>query len=174
MTHNYGNASVILVEPDEVNALAQLMTWKTAVVNVPYGGAKGGIGCAPKNLSMTELERRTRVFTQKIHDLIGVNVDVPAPDMGTNAQTMAWMLDEYSKFHGYSPAFVTGKPKNLGIGAHIGCWNVDIYYSEIMNLLCKDTSKTFKLSHRQVLRCTPNSTLGSAIRNVNHINLPSH
>lgn len=102
------------VDPDEVNALAQLMTWKTAVADIPYGGAKGGIGCIPKELTISELERLTRVFTQKIHDLIGVNTDVPAPDMGTNAQTMAWILDEYSKFHGYSPAIVTGKPVDLG------------------------------------------------------------
>ncbi|KAL1816309.1 hypothetical protein DCAR_0520691 [Daucus carota subsp. sativus] len=102
------------VDPDEVNALAQLMTWKTAVVDIPYGGAKGGIGCSPRDLSNSELERLTRVFTQKIHDLIGVQTDVPAPDMGTNAQTMAWILDEYSKFHGHSPAIVTGKPIDLG------------------------------------------------------------
>ncbi|KAF6139289.1 hypothetical protein GIB67_021499 [Kingdonia uniflora] len=102
------------VDPDEVNALAQLMTWKTAVANVPYGGAKGGIGCDPGKLSISELERLTRVFTQKIHDLIGVHTDVPAPDMGTNPQTMAWILDEYAKFHGYSPAVVTGKPVDLG------------------------------------------------------------
>lgn len=98
------------VDPDEVNALAQLMTWKTAVADLPYGGAKGGIGCTPRELSKSELERLTRVFTQKIHDLIGIHTDVPAPDMGTNAQTMAWILDEYSKFHGHSPAIVTGKP----------------------------------------------------------------
>lgn len=102
------------VDPDEVNALAQLMTWKTAVANIPYGGAKGGIGCSPSDLSISELERLTRVFTQKIHDLIGIHTDVPAPDMGTNPQTMAWILDEYSKFHGYSPAVVTGKPIDLG------------------------------------------------------------
>ncbi|XP_039130508.1 glutamate dehydrogenase 1, mitochondrial [Dioscorea cayenensis subsp. rotundata] len=102
------------VDPDEVNALAQLMTWKTAVANIPYGGAKGGIGCSPGQLSISELERLTRVFTQKIHDLIGIHTDVPAPDMGTNSQTMAWILDEYSKFHGYSPAVVTGKPVDLG------------------------------------------------------------
>ncbi|PNY05757.1 glutamate dehydrogenase 2-like protein [Trifolium pratense] len=102
------------VDPDEVNALAQLMTWKTAVADIPYGGAKGGIGCNPRDLSISELERLTRVFTQKIHDLIGVQRDVPAPDMGTNAQTMAWILDEYSKFHGHSPAVVTGKPIDLG------------------------------------------------------------
>lgn len=102
------------VDPDEVNALAQLMTWKTAVANIPYGGAKGGIGCNPGDLSLSELERLTRVFTQKIHDLIGIHTDVPAPDMGTNAQTMAWILDEYSKFHGHSPAIVTGKPVDLG------------------------------------------------------------
>ena len=74
------------VDPDEVNALAQLMTWKTAIANIPYGGAKGGIGCDPRQLSQSELERLTRVFTQKIHDLIGVHTDVPAPDMGTNPQ----------------------------------------------------------------------------------------
>ncbi|KVI04507.1 glutamate dehydrogenase 2 [Cynara cardunculus var. scolymus] len=102
------------VDPDEVNALAQLMTWKTAVADIPYGGAKGGIGVTPRDLTLSELERLTRVFTQKIHDLIGVNTDVPAPDMGTNAQTMAWILDEYSKFHGHSPAIVTGKPIDLG------------------------------------------------------------
>ncbi|OAY85325.1 Glutamate dehydrogenase 2 [Ananas comosus] len=102
------------VDNDEVNALAQLMTWKTAVANIPYGGAKGGIGCSPGELSNSELERLTRVFTQKIHDLIGTHTDVPAPDMGTNAQTMAWILDEYSKFHGHSPAIVTGKPIDLG------------------------------------------------------------
>lgn len=101
---------VLKVDPDEVNALAQLMTWKTAVADIPYGGAKGGIGCTPRELSKSELERLTRVFTQKIHDLIGIHTDVPAPDMGTNAQTMAWILDEYSKFHGHSPAVVTGKP----------------------------------------------------------------
>ncbi|KAK1381507.1 Glutamate dehydrogenase [Heracleum sosnowskyi] len=102
------------VDSDEVNALAQLMTWKTAVVDIPYGGAKGGIGCSPKDLSIGELERLTRVFTQKTHDLIGAQTDIPAPDMGTNAQTMGWILDEYSKFHGHSPATVTGKPIDLG------------------------------------------------------------
>lgn len=76
-----------------MNALAQLMTWKTAVANIPYGGAKGGIGCSPGNLSVSELERLTRVFTQKIHDLIGVHTDVPAPDMGTGPQ-----VDSSSKF----------------------------------------------------------------------------
>lgn len=71
-----------------MNALAQLMTWKTAVANIPYGGAKGGIGCNPSELSLSELERLTRVFTQKIHDLIGVHTDVPAPDMGTGPQVI--------------------------------------------------------------------------------------
>lgn len=74
-----------------MNALAQLMTWKTAVADIPYGGAKGGIGCTPRDLSKSELERLTRVFTQKIHDLIGIHTDVPAPDMGTNAQ-VCWKL----------------------------------------------------------------------------------
>jgi glutamate dehydrogenase (NAD(P)+) len=102
------------VNIDEVNALAALMTWKTAVVDLPYGGAKGGITCEPKLLSQAELQRLTRVFVQKIHDVIGSAKDIPAPDMGTNAQTMAWIMDEYSKFNGYKPAIVTGKPVELG------------------------------------------------------------
>ncbi|GKV14856.1 hypothetical protein SLEP1_g25665 [Rubroshorea leprosula] len=77
------------VDPDEVNALAQLVTWKTAVANIHYGGAKGGICCDPGELSIYELERLTRVFTHKIHDLIGILTDVPAPDMGTGPQAMA-------------------------------------------------------------------------------------
>nr|GMC88755.1 glutamate dehydrogenase B [Ipomoea batatas] len=81
------------VDPDEVNALAQLMTWKTAVANIPYGGAKGGIGCNPSELSCSELERLTRVFTQKIHDLIGTHTDVPAPDMGTATFSLMGMVD---------------------------------------------------------------------------------
>jgi glutamate dehydrogenase (NAD(P)+) len=102
------------VDPDEVNALASLMTWKTALVNLPYGGAKGGITCDPTMLSESELQRLTRAFVQKIHDLIGPQSDIPAPDMGTNAQTMGWIVDEYSKFHGWSPGVVTGKPIELG------------------------------------------------------------
>lgn len=88
MSYGRLNCLILLlkVDPDEVNALAQLMTWKTAVADIPYGGAKGGIGCTPRELSTSELERLTRVFTQKIHDLIGIHADIPAPDMGTNAQ----------------------------------------------------------------------------------------
>jgi glutamate dehydrogenase (NAD(P)+) len=102
------------VETDEVNALASLMTWKTAVVNLPYGGAKGGIACDPRAMSSGELERLTRTFVQKIHDVVGPSTDIPAPDMGTNAQTMAWFVDEYEKFHGHAPGVVTGKPVELG------------------------------------------------------------
>jgi glutamate dehydrogenase (NAD(P)+) len=102
------------VDPDEVNALAALMTWKTAVVNLPYGGAKGGIACDPTSLSDHELQRLTRAFVQKIHDVIGPQTDIPAPDMGTNAQTMGWIVDEYAKFHGWAPGVVTGKPIELG------------------------------------------------------------
>lgn len=86
------------VDPDEVNALAQLMTWKTVVANIPYGGAKGGIGCDPRSLSFSELERLTRVFTQKIHDLIGVHIDVPAPDMGTNSQVFSMIPIQRVRF----------------------------------------------------------------------------
>lgn len=102
------------VDPDEVNSLAALMTFKTAVVNIPYGGAKGGINCDPNKLTHSELQRVTRNFIDNIHDIVGPQMDIPAPDMGTNAQTMAWIVDQYSKYHGWNPAVVTGKPIELG------------------------------------------------------------
>jgi len=101
------------VSPDEVRSLASLMTWKTAVVGLPYGGAKGGVCCDPKELSQNELQRLTRVFVDQIHDIIGPDRDIPAPDVNTNAQVMAWIMDQYSKYHGHSPAVVTGKPVEL-------------------------------------------------------------
>jgi glutamate dehydrogenase (NAD(P)+) len=102
------------VDLDEVRALASLMTWKTAVANLPYGGAKGGIDCDPRSLDPGELEVLTRRFVQRMHRFIGPNLDIPAPDVNTNAQVMAWFVDEYAKFHGYSPGVVTGKPVELG------------------------------------------------------------
>jgi glutamate dehydrogenase (NAD(P)+) len=101
------------VDMDEALGLASLMTWKTAVVNLPFGGAKGGIAVDPAKLSPRELERLTRRFVQQIHDIIGPHADIPAPDVNTNAQVMAWIMDEYSKIHGFSPAVVTGKPVDL-------------------------------------------------------------
>jgi glutamate dehydrogenase (NAD(P)+) len=101
------------VDAEEVQALAALMTWKTAVVNIPYGGAKGGISLSPKDLSPGELERVTRKFIDEIHDAIGPDKDIPAPDMGTNAQVMAWIMNQYEKYHGFNPACVTGKPVEL-------------------------------------------------------------
>jgi glutamate dehydrogenase (NAD(P)+) len=102
------------VELDEVRALASLMTWKTAVVDLPFGGAKGGIDCDPADLQPEDLERLTRKFVGRIHLLIGDNEDIPAPDVNTNPQTMAWIVDEYAKFHGFTPSVVTGKPLALG------------------------------------------------------------
>ena len=99
---------------EEVRALASLMTWKTALVDVPFGGAKGGIEIDPTPMSPDELQRMTRRFTNGIHHVIGPYRDIPAPDMNTNAQTMAWMMDAYSAREGYSPAIVTGKPVDLG------------------------------------------------------------
>jgi glutamate dehydrogenase (NAD(P)+) len=101
------------VNDDEVLGLASLMTWKTAVVNLPYGGAKGGIQCNPAELSVKELERLTRKFVDQIHDVIGPTRDIPGPDMNTNPQVMAWIMDQYSRYHGHSPAVVTGKPIDL-------------------------------------------------------------
>lgn len=102
------------VEIDEVRALAAAMTWKTAVVNIPFGGAKGGVACDPGQMSQGELERLTRRFTSRIHLMLGPYRDVPAPDVNTNAQVMMWIFDEYSKAHGYTPACVTGKPLEMG------------------------------------------------------------
>ncbi len=101
------------VDLDEVRSLAALMTWKTAIVNIPYGGAKGGIAVDPKALSIRELEIVTRRFIDGLHDVIGPDTDIPAPDMGTNAQVMSWIMNQYQKYHGFSPAVVTGKPVEL-------------------------------------------------------------
>jgi glutamate dehydrogenase (NAD(P)+) len=98
---------------DHVRSLASLMTWKTALIDVPYGGAKGGIQVDPMQLSVAELERLTRRFTQTIHEFIGPTTDIPAPDMNTDASVMAWIFDEYSNHHGFHPAVVTGKPVDL-------------------------------------------------------------
>src|SRR3954462_12717117 len=98
------------VDLDEVRALATLMTWKTAVVNIPYGGAKGGIAIDVTKLSARELERITRKFIDEIHELIGPDSDIPAPDMGTDHRVMAWIMDQYNKYHGFNPGVVTGKP----------------------------------------------------------------
>lgn len=100
---------------DEVKALATWMTWKCAVVNIPYGGAKGGVTCNPKELSQTEIERLTRRYTTAILPIIGPGQDIPAPDVYTNSQIMAWIMDTYSMTRGYLvPGVVTGKPIALG------------------------------------------------------------
>ncbi len=102
------------VDFDEVRSLASLMTWKTSLVNVPFGGAKGGINCDPKELTSRELERITRKFTSRLGFAFGIQQDIPAPDVNTNAQTMAWIMDQYSAQYGYTPGIVTGKPIELG------------------------------------------------------------
>ncbi|MAT72853.1 MAG: glutamate dehydrogenase [Planctomycetaceae bacterium] len=101
------------VDLDEVRSLAMLMTLKTAVVNIPYGGAKGGIAVRVRDLSRRELQRLTRKFVDAIHDIIGPDIDIPAPDMGTGAEHMAWIMNQYGKYHGFSPGIVTGKPVEL-------------------------------------------------------------
>ena len=101
------------MDEDHAAALANLMTWKTAIVDVPFGGAKGGIDCDPAELSRLELDRVTRAFVGQIKEIIGPNLDVPAPDVNTNAEVMAWIMDEYSKYEGFSPGVVTGKPVHL-------------------------------------------------------------
>jgi glutamate dehydrogenase (NAD(P)+) len=101
------------MDEDHAAALAGLMTWKTAVVDVPYGGAKGGINCDPSKMSLSELSAVTRRFVREIKEVIGPTTDIPAPDVNTNAQVMGWIMDEYSSYCGFSPAVVTGKPLHL-------------------------------------------------------------
>jgi glutamate dehydrogenase (NAD(P)+) len=102
-----------MVDEGEATALASLMTWKTAVVDVPFGGAKGGINCDPSKLTTRELDALTRQFVERIKDVIGPTIDIPAPDVNTDGRIMGWIMDEYSKFAGFSPGVVTGKPLQL-------------------------------------------------------------
>jgi glutamate dehydrogenase (NAD(P)+) len=105
------------VDIDEVRALASLMTWKTAIAGVPYGGAKGGVNCPAEYLQQSELQQIARSFMDKIEKVLGPTRDIPAPDVNTNAQVMAWFMDEYGKLHGHTPAICTGKPIELE-GSH--------------------------------------------------------
>jgi glutamate dehydrogenase (NAD(P)+) len=102
------------VDLDEVRALAALMVWKTSLMKLPFGGAKGGVVCDPRKLTTVELETLMRGFTTRIGNILGPSRDIPAPDVNTNAQMMAWLMDEYSKKYGHNPAVVTGKPVDLG------------------------------------------------------------
>lgn len=107
------------VDLGEVSALAMWMTWKCALMNLPFGGAKGGVCCNPETMSEGELERMTRRYTTEILSMIGPERDIPAPDMYTNEQTMAWLMDTYSNYYGYAiPGVVTGKP--VGLGGSLG------------------------------------------------------
>jgi glutamate dehydrogenase (NAD(P)+) len=101
------------VDLDEVRALATLMSWKTAIAGIPFGGAKGGVDIDVDDASPAQIEAVTRSFIDKIEKVLGPTRDIPAPDVGTNAQVMAWMMDEYGKLHGYTPGCVTGKPLSL-------------------------------------------------------------
>jgi glutamate dehydrogenase (NAD(P)+) len=101
------------MDEDHASALAALMTWKTAIVGVPFGGAKGGIDCDPHTLTKTELNRVTCTFVERIKEIIGPTLDIPAPDVNTNAEVMGWIMDEYSRDYGFSPGVVTGKPVDL-------------------------------------------------------------
>jgi glutamate dehydrogenase (NAD(P)+) len=101
------------MDEDHAGALANLMTWKTAVVDVPFGGAKGGIDCDPRSMSESDLFEVTKLFVEHMKEVIGPTIDIPAPDVNTNAKVMGWIMHEYSKFAGFSPGVVTGKPLDL-------------------------------------------------------------
>lgn len=102
------------VDLDHFKVLAATMTWKCALIDVPFGGGKGGIACNPHELDEADLERLSKAFIDRVGPVIGPNTDIPAPDIGTNGQVMAWMMHQYSKTHGYEPGVVTGKPVELG------------------------------------------------------------
>jgi glutamate dehydrogenase (NAD(P)+) len=102
------------VNLDEVRSLASLMTWKTAVVDIPFGGAKGAVLCKPAELSANEKQRLTRALVRALHEVIGPDKDIPAPDVGTSASEMGWFVDEFELLHGFAPGVVTGKPLALG------------------------------------------------------------
>src|SRR5207247_334483 len=135
------------VSQDEVRALAMWMTWKCAVVNIPFGGAKGGVICDPHKLSSAELERLARRYATEISILMGPDSDIPAPDMNTNSQIMAWIMDTYSMHKGYSvPAVITGKP--LAIGGSEGRLEATARGVQVV------TSEALKHLNMQPDRCT--------------------
>ncbi len=125
---------------EEVRALASLMTWKTALVGIPFGGAKGGVQCDPRVMTSRELQAMTRRFTRSISHIIGVDQDVPAPDVGTNSQTMAWMMSAYAEEYGYSPGVVTGKPLELG-----GSPGREEATGRGVSLIIKEAARDFKI-----------------------------
>src|SRR3712207_827244 len=135
------------VDLDEVRALAALMTWKTAIAGIPFGGAKGGVNCPAHDLNEDEREKVARSFISKVHKLLGPHRDIPAPDVGTDAQSMAWMMDEYGKMHGHTPACVTGKPIALegsyGRAAATGRGVVFMYEESAKELDLKPESTRF-------------------------------
>ena len=132
------------VDLNEVRSLAALMTWKTAIVDVPFGGAKGGVSCDPSAMSRAELQALTRGFTRKIDMALGVYRDIPAPDVGTNAQVMAWIMDEYGKKNGYTPAIVTGKPLNLG-----GSFGRDAATGRGVTIIAREACQCFDIDIKQ-------------------------
>ena len=135
------------VDLDEVRALAELMTWKTALVEVPFGGAKGGVNCPADELERSELQSIARSFMDKIEKVLGPTRDIVAPDVGTDAQTMAWMMDEYGKLHGHTPASVTGKPISLegsyGRESATGRGLVDVFTAAAEELELNPADTTF-------------------------------
>jgi glutamate dehydrogenase (NAD(P)+) len=173
---------------DEVRALASLMTWKTALVDIPFGGAKGGVKVDPRGLSHPELERLSRAYFGQISHIIGPQRDIPAPDMNTNAQVMSWFMDEYGRRKGHTPAIVTGKPIALGgsLGREAATGRGCVI---TMNEACKDAgmpvestlaiqgfgnvgSWAARLAYEQGTKVIAVSDVEGAIRNTNGLDIP--
>lgn len=128
------------VSMDHCRSLASVMTWKTALVNLPFGGAKGGVNCDPTKLDVHELQQVAKKYTEKLGPLIGPKVDIPAPDMGTGSREMAWIFEAYSKENGHEPGVVTGKPEELG-GSPIRKFATGYGVAEITELTLKKLNK---------------------------------
>ncbi len=176
---------------DEVRALASWMTWKCAVVNIPFGGAKGGVICDPMQLSEGELERVTRRYTAELIDFLGPEVDVPAPDMNTNEQTMAWVMDTYSMHVRHTvTAVVTGKPLELGgsLGRHEatgrGCLSVTLQALKRFGWLTSSTRAVIqglgnvggmaaRLMHQRGFKIISVIEVDGAVHNSNGLDIPS-
>lgn len=178
------------VDLDEVRALASLMTWKTAVVNIPYGGAKGGICIDPLSMSKKELQRISRKFVDQIHEIIGPDKDIPAPDMGTNSETMAWIRNQWEKYHGFNPACITGKPvedygaKGREEATGRGCGILAFKLLKRLGKLPKDTtvaiqgfgnvgSHAAKFMHESEFKIVAISDLSGGYYNKNGLDIPA-
>ncbi len=137
------------MDEDHAAALANLMTWKTAVVDIPFGGTKGGIDCDPLQMSRSELDTLTRAFVQQMKEVIGPTLDIPAPDVNTNAEVMAWIMDEYSRHCGFSPGVVTVSYYEWAQNIQQFRWELDRVIAELEKTMVKAFAEVLEVSRQK-------------------------